>query len=570
MLKVHSKTESVSRLSLRSILKGYRGRLFFGVIFSLLNAAITLGLLSYVNTIVNDGPGPNHGVALLIGVSWMLALLLVSIASQVFLSRFGGELVAEMRMELSYKFLNMDFEKLANKRHVVFGALIEDIGRIAPLILAAPQLVYQVLLIALYCGYMAYLSPLLFGVFVSFLVVTMIVTIAFSSLVDRRYDALRRAEDGVFESFRAIGEGKKEMTMSRRRARHFMTHVLSPAVVDARGAMVRAYRAVGFNNAWALTATYAAVFAIAYAGYVAFDLATASITRFVLVALFLAGPIGALVQASQLMAGGMASLRHLSSVGLMDGAAPGMAANDESDNPPSSIPWRAIHAVGIRYKYPEGEGYSYGIGPIDLTIERGQTVFLTGGNGSGKSTLLLLLCGLLRPTSGEFMLDDQPVHADIGAYRSRFAGVFADFFLFRHVLDGRGDAFPDSSVDELLGTLELRGKVTSERGAFDKLSLSTGERKRLALLHCWAEDKEICFFDEWAAEQDPYFRERFYRELLPQLKRQGKTLIVVSHDDRYFHLADRILKMEGGVLVSDTPGYASGGAVVAEQENANV
>jgi putative ATP-binding cassette transporter len=65
------------------------------------------------------------------------------------------------------------------------------------------------------------------------------------------------------------------------------------------------------------------------------------------------------------------------------------------------------------------------------------------------------------------------------------------------------------------------------------------------------EDKPVYVLDELAADQDSDFRRRFYEELLPELKALRKTLIVVSHDERYFHVADRVLRMEDGRLVGE-------------------
>jgi putative ATP-binding cassette transporter len=79
--------------------------------------------------------------------------------------------------------------------------------------------------------------------------------------------------------------------------------------------------------------------------------------------------------------------------------------------------------------------------------------------------------------------------------------------------------------------------------------LSSGQRKRLALIQVWLEDRPVIILDEWAAEQDPTFRRLFYTDILPDLKRQGKTLIVISHDDRYFDAADRIISLENGRIV---------------------
>jgi putative ATP-binding cassette transporter len=175
-----------------------------------------------------------------------------------------------------------------------------------------------------------------------------------------------------------------------------------------------------------------------------------------------------------------------------------------------------------------------------------------GGNGSGKSTLLLVLCGLLRPSSGQLLIDGRMVLGELTSYQSRLAGVFGDFFLFSHVLDASGKCLPDHDVEELLRKLELSAQVDVSQGELSRLNLSTGQRKRLALLQCYAEDREIYFFDEWAADQDADFRHHFYCVLLPELKRRGKTVLVISHDDSNFHVADQIVRLENGLVVTHT------------------
>jgi len=104
----------------------------------------------------------------------------------------------------------------------------------------------------------------------------------------------------------------------------------------------------------------------------------------------------------------------------------------------------------------------------------------------------------------------------------------------------------------LLDSLGLGSVVSVENGELSKITLSTGQRKRLALLQCYAEDREIFFFDEWAADQDVHFRDYFYCTLLPELKAKGKTVVAISHDDRYFHVADRVIKLDAGQIASDT------------------
>jgi putative ATP-binding cassette transporter len=81
--------------------------------------------------------------------------------------------------------------------------------------------------------------------------------------------------------------------------------------------------------------------------------------------------------------------------------------------------------------------------------------------------------------------------------------------------------------------------------------LSQGQRKRLALLTAWLEDRPIYVFDEWASDQDPMFKEVFYRQIVPELKSRGKTVVVITHDDRYYQMADRLIKLERGKIELD-------------------
>jgi putative ATP-binding cassette transporter len=179
-------------------------------------------------------------------------------------------------------------------------------------------------------------------------------------------------------------------------------------------------------------------------------------------------------------------------------------------------------------------------------------LFVVGDNGSGKSTLLLLLCGLLRPSAGRVCIDGRSAQDELAPYRARFGGVFGDFFLFEHVLDADGGLLPDDKVNELLERLALSAHTSVRQGELSRLNLSTGQRKRLAMLQCYAEDRDIYFFDEWTADQDPGFRSQFYRVMLPELKRRGKTVVVITHDDRYFDVADRIITLENGLVVADS------------------
>lgn len=196
----------------------------------------------------------------------------------------------------------------------------------------------------------------------------------------------------------------------------------------------------------------------------------------------------------------------------------------------------------------ESDDAGFRLGPIDLVFEPGQITFIVGGNGSGKSTLAKLITGLYVPRSGSLSLNGERIdHDNIEWYRQNSSAVFTDFHLFEDYL-GFDRPGIDAEVQRYLDELQIAHKVTVQDGRLSTVDLSQGQRKRLALLTALLEDRQIYVFDEWAADQEPRFRDVFYHEILTDLKRRGKTVIVITHDDRYFDCADQLVKLDFGLI----------------------
>jgi putative ATP-binding cassette transporter len=201
----------------------------------------------------------------------------------------------------------------------------------------------------------------------------------------------------------------------------------------------------------------------------------------------------------------------------------------------------------FRYMDASG-GTPFVVGPLDLEIRAQEVLFIIGGNGSGKSTFLKLLTALYLPSSGEIRVDGVRLEPkNVNEYRSLFTAIFSDYHLFKR-LYGFADV-DHQRIDELLQLMEMENKTRLVDHEFETVDLSAGQRKRLALLVSFLEDKPVYVFDEWAADQDPGFLRKFYEQLLLQLRQRGKTVIAVTHDDKYFGAADRCIKMEEGRFV---------------------
>ena len=209
-----------------------------------------------------------------------------------------------------------------------------------------------------------------------------------------------------------------------------------------------------------------------------------------------------------------------------------------------------IECRQLRFAYRDLAGNeTFSVGPLDLQIRRGEITFIIGGNGAGKSTAFKLLTGLYQPDDGELLIDDETVPwSDIEDYRQIIAAVFADFYLFEHChgVESAGE----QHVADLLRLMKLDDKVTFSDGRFSTQKLSTGQRKRLALVVALIEDRQLYFLDEWAADQDRDFRQFFYRSILSDLKQKGKTVVAITHDERYFDVADNVLQLDLGQLIT--------------------
>ncbi len=353
---------------------------------------------------------------------------------------------------------------------------------------------------------------------------------------------VREEETSLFEAVTDLLDGFKELKLNTRKSHAFFQQCFRTRAARLRGVKILA--ANRFIDIYTLAAgMWQSLFLMAVLALPMTGLLTGN-PLFTFVGLLVCMPIGTFADQIPRITLSSISMQRLYELGeKLDRLKPEQKARGRET---TLVCFNEIRYEQIAFEYQDESDHPFAVGPLSLTFHAGEIVFITGGNGSGKSTLVNMLTGLYPAWSGTVFLNGE--ETEIVRCRSLFSAIFYDFHLFDQ-LYGLEDV-DANHVNDLLRLMQLDDSVQFDGDRFSTLDLSTGQRKRLAMIVTMLEDKPIYLFDEWAADQDPQFRRYFYETLLPEFKAQGKTVIAVTHDDRWFHVADRVLKMEYGQLAT--------------------
>jgi putative ATP-binding cassette transporter len=360
---------------------------------------------------------------------------------------------------------------------------------------------------------------------------------------------VRERLDTVYKLFRDLLDGMKELQLNRSRGEHFVSEVIGPEARAYRQVFIRGFSAYIWIANVGDVVFYAVIGMLLFVVPDALHLPMSSElrVRIGLTLLYLIGPISAISNSIPVISQASIALGKILKLDVdldLDRDAPAAlpAADPFGESAPGAT---QLQLADVVYEYTlQGVGPHFLLGPLSFGIAQGQITFIVGANGSGKSTLAKILSGLYTPESGHVFLNGVAVTpGNVDHYRRRFSAVFSDFHLFEHLM-GVGGASGTDIARVYLKKLKIDHKVSLEDGRFSTVELSSGQKKRLALIISYLEDRPIYLFDEWAADQDPVFKNFFYTELLPELKARGKTVIAISHDDAYFHRADRVVRID--------------------------
>ncbi len=399
--------------------------------------------------------------------------------------------------------------------------------------------------------YILILSPMAFRLTV--LLVAIGVSIHFRNRKELMGELQRAsaAENTFFEGLTHLLDGFKEVKLNTKRSDDLYAHLCDTAQQVATLKTATGQRYADYFI-FTQVVFYVLLGTMVFVLPAVSEVYSEQVTRIAAAILFIIGPLTLTISLIPVLRAANHAVTNITALEAELEAAGELARQKEAGLAQAPETFTRIEARDLVFIYRDRSGdASFTLGPMDLAIHQNETLLIVGGNGSGKSTMLKLLTALYYPTSGTISLDGIDIRTlGYRAYRELFAAIYSDYHLFDR-LYGLPN-IDDSRVISLLQLMQLEKKTRWRDGRFENQELSTGQKKRLALVISLLEDKQIYVFDEWAADQDPSFRQFFYETLLPDLKARGKTLIVATHDDRYFSVGDRVIKMELGRIVSDT------------------
>lgn len=472
-----------------------------------------------------------------------LLALFSGILSQVLLVKLAQHAVYNLRIKLSKGILAAALqhtEELGVSR--LMATLTEDVQTLSHTVFVVPFIFIDVAIITGCFVYLTWLSATVFGLALVVIVLAIASTQVLLNKAQKFLFFAREEQDNLFKHFRSITEGIKELKLNTFRRQAFFEQELLLSAAASRKYNIAAHNTFAISTSWGNLLFFTIIGLLLFGLPRMVPTSSSILSAYVLTITYLTTPCQNILERLPALFQANVALQKVEKMGLA------LASQKEDTTllQPINSASAILKLEEVTHNYRGEEDTQFTLGPISLTFYPSELVFIVGGNGSGKSTLAKIITGLYIPKTGKIKLNNNLIEDHNREwYRQHFSAIFSDFYLFDRLLGVKGD------TQKYLQLLQLNHKVQIEGSILSTTALSQGQRKRLALLTAYLEDRPIYLFDEWASDQDPSFREIFYKQLLPELKQRGKTVLVITHDDHYFYLADRIIKLDYGKVEFD-------------------
>lgn len=538
----------------RVLFENSLGLVVLAIGIAVISAFMGISLIVLINRMIEEQYYADLGTYFWYFVCLLICLVISGVVSQIMLSRIGLSIVYRLRLAIINRILVTDIETLERVgEHRLYAVLANDINTIANAFRRFPVATYNTLLFIGGMAYLGYLSLPLFMLTIVIIFLALVVNRIIARKMSSLYRDVRVTQDTLYKQYQASIDGRHELRLDNARRQHLFYQLFKPAANHSREVESRAETWWAINNSWVAMVVFILMGMVTFLGIQQFKLPLNVVTGYILVIMFLRTPISMMVDMLPSLVDGSVSLKKISELELHK------YHEDSLDNLPNYAvsEFKQLELDGVSYLYPDdnkqtsnsSNNYTFSLRPLTLNIFSGEVLFIIGGNGSGKSTFFKILTGLYPSHSGNLFLNNQRINAEnIDWYRNHFITVLSDFYLFDHIAIDPHSSVNMDRANHYLARLKMDKKVQLQNGVLSTKKLSQGQRKRLALLAVYLSPRPIVLLDEWAADQDPVFREVFYNEILPELKAQGKTIIAITHDDKYFDCADRVLSFDSGTM----------------------
>jgi putative ATP-binding cassette transporter len=484
---------------------------------------------------------------------------LTRVIGHVGMVKLGQHAISKLSLRVVRRALELPLRAFeAIDTSAFLAVLTEDIVLIANALVAIPHLCINVPIVIACLIYIGWLSPLIFVSGVFFATPAIAASVVLSANGVRELRQARAGQDALVGHFRTLIYGFRELKLHRGRRHSYLADSLEPSMAIVRGGMIRGLTCFAFAEGWSQLAFFGFIGVLLFAIARIEPIGRETLVAAVLIVLYLMSPLDIILTWLPILGRARASLQKVED--LIPVLEPLAEEVERSTFASKELTFRnSVSLEGVTFTYRDRHDCTcFRLEPVDLTLRRGEIVILAGGNGSGKTTLVKLISGLYKPEEGVVRLDGRVIDNEKReAFRQLFSTVYADGHLFANFDGLAGEALEEKAC-ALLERLGLAPLVSVEGRSFSTVLLSQGQRRRLALLGLWLEDRPICILDEAAANQDLSFKQVYYYELLPELRAAGKSVLVISHDESYFDVADRVIRLSDGHLVDESPIAPSG------------
>jgi cyclic peptide transporter len=457
---------------------------------------------------------------------------------------FTQSMLRKAKLSMLHITLRSPYLPLMKNKESIITAMTRDSANIVNASISMVDIATNLVIVLICFVYMAFLSWKLLLCIAGLIALT-VVLYAFGE--KKAYALFNKAmthDDRFIRYMNEILAGFKEIVIDRKKGFDIESRQVTTAIDSSVMYNRRAFTALLNNRIIGQMGFYVFIGMLMLFLGKALSVDRLVLVNFVFLTMYVFGPIETVTILIPSLSQAKTSLGRLNALKAQ------LESHKAEDDDGSAVrpDFESLAARDIHYRYQaDKEEEPFSVGPVNFSVSAGDTVFIYGGNGSGKTTFINLLIGLFAHDSGEFFINGQRIgSAQSYAYRSLFAPVFSDFHLFDECYGM--ESIDRQKAEEYIELFDLAGKVSVEGRGFTTIDLSTGQRKRLALICALLEKKPVLILDEFAADQDPFFRKKFYLEILAVLKREGFTVIAITHDDSYYHCCDLLYRMDYGKI----------------------